>query len=125
MCDCMKKLSGKFFKAANGHESYDIGAAEPELFFPVATKIQNRFGFEPPHLPIFGLDVTYLDLIRDNVKIIMGWDIWSGLFIFAEDREGDVCIREIGKYLESISEELYLMQEELVKRKQDIKNEVS
>ncbi len=121
----MKKLSGKFFKAANGHESYDIDPAEPELFFPVATKIQKKFGFEPPQLPIFGLDVTYLDLVRDNVKIIMGWDIWSGLFIFAEDEEGDAFIREIGNYLESISEELYQIQEELLKKREDNKNEVS
>ena len=38
----MKKLSGKFYKAANGHDTYGIDAAEPELFFPVATKIQEK-----------------------------------------------------------------------------------
>ena len=113
----MKKLTGKFFKAANGHDSYDIDAAEPELLFPVATKIQEKFGFEPAQLPLFGLDVTYLDLVRDNVTIIMGWDIWSGLFVFAQDDEGDSIIREIGSYLEEISEELYQLQEELLEKK--------
>ena len=55
----------------------------------------------------------------------MGWDIWSGLFVFAQDDEGDEIIREIGDYLDEISGELYQLQEELLIKRDENKNEVS
>ena len=95
----MTKLKGKLYKTAKGNETYDIEHAEAEHIFPVATLIQENFGFEPLQLPIFGLDSAYLEMVRENIKIIVGWDIWSGLFVMSPDKKGNSAVREIGEFL--------------------------
>ena len=95
----MTKLNGKFYKTAEGNETYDIEHVEAEHIFPVATIIQKTFGFKPLQLPNFGLDSAYLELIKEDIKIIIGWDIWSGLFVMAIDEKGNLAVREIGDFL--------------------------
>jgi hypothetical protein len=95
----MTKLKGNFSKTTEGHETYDIYHAEAEHIFPVATMIEKKFGFKPLQLPIFALDSAYIELIRNDVKIIVGWDIWSGLFVMSTDIKGDTVVHEIGEYL--------------------------
>jgi len=95
----MIKLQGNFSKTAAGHETYDINHAEAEHIFPVATIIEKQFGFKPLQLPILALDSAYIELKRNDIKIIIGWDIWSGLFVMAVDHKGDSIIHEIGEYL--------------------------
>lgn len=95
----MTKLNGKFYKTAKGNETYDIEHAEAEHIFPVATIIQKTFGFKPLQLPIFGLDSAHLELIKEDIKIMIGWDIWSGLFVMAIDEKGNKAVREIGEFL--------------------------
>ena len=95
----MTKLKGKFYKTAKGNETYDIEHAEAEHIFPVATLIQEHFGFEPIQLPIFGLDSIYLEMIREDIKIIVGWDIWSGLFVMSPYKKANSAVREIGEFL--------------------------
>lgn len=95
----MIKLNRKFFKTAKGHLTYDIYHAEAEHIFPVASMIEKKFGFKTLNVPILGLDSAYLELIQNEIKIIVGWDIWSGLFIMSSDLKGDTTVRKIGKYL--------------------------
>ena len=95
----MIKLDGKFNKTAEGNETYDIYHADAEHIFPVATLIQKNFGFKPLQLPIFGLDCAYLEMTQEDIKIIIGWDIWSGLFVMASDKKGNSTVREIGEFL--------------------------
>ena len=95
----MIKLDGKFNKTAEGNETYDIYHAEAEHIFPVATMIQKNFGFKPLQIPIFGLDSAYLEMIQEDIKIMVGWDIWSGLFVMAIDEKGNKAVREIGEFL--------------------------
>ena len=100
----MKKLSGKFHKTAKGHLSYDIEGLEAYKVFPIATALQDKFGFRTGKLPGLDPDELYIELIRDSVIILVGWDIWSGLFVMAMDESGDPVIQEIGQYLEEALE---------------------
>ena len=95
----MRKLDGKFHKTAEGNVTYDIYHAEAEHIFPVATLIQKKFGFLPKQLPVMGLDSIFLELFRREIKIMVGWDNWSGLFVMAVDEKGNAAVREIGEYL--------------------------
>ncbi|MFX1442322.1 MAG: hypothetical protein ACFFHV_02820 [Promethearchaeota archaeon] len=95
----MTKLKGKFNKTTEGNETYDIEYAEAEHIFPVATLIQKEFSFEPVQLPIFGLDSVYLEMIKQDIRIIVGWDIWSGLFVMATHKKANSVVRKIGEFL--------------------------
>jgi len=97
----MTKLKGKFYKTAKGNETFDIEHAEAEHIFPVATLIQKEFGFEPLKLPVFGLDSAYLEMAQEDIRIIVGWDIWSGLFVMASDKKANLAVRKIGEFLGS------------------------
>lgn len=96
----MKTVSGKIHKTAKGHLSYDIEELEAYQVFPIATALQDKFGFKTGKLPGLDPDALYIELIRDSVKILIGWDTWSGLFIMALEESGDAVIQEIGKYLD-------------------------
>lgn len=92
---------GRSHTVANGHLSYDIEIFEAGHIFPVATRLEKELGFESKGLPIFGLETVLLEMQRDGVKITVGWDHWSGLFIMADDDAGDEAIREIASHLET------------------------
>ena len=102
----MKKVSGKFHKTAKGHLSYDMEELEAYQVFAIATSVQDKFGFKTGKLPGLDPDALYIELIRDSVKILVGWDIWSGLFVMAMDESGDQAIQEIGQYLDEILNEI-------------------
>jgi hypothetical protein len=41
-------------------------------------------------------------LTRDDVKIVVSWDNWSGLFVMAVDAKGDPGVERIGAYLDGV-----------------------
>lgn len=49
----------------------------------------------------FGADVNSaaFDINVDNIRITVGWDIWSGAFIMAWDRAGNDVVEEIKDFL--------------------------
>jgi hypothetical protein len=51
------------------------------------------------------------------VEIVLGWDVWSDIFVMAVDDKGDKIVQEIGIYLNSIIEDLEKKQVELLKNK--------
>jgi len=102
----VKKVSGKFHKTAKGHLSYDIEGLEAYEVFPIATALQDKFGFRTGKLPGLDPDALYIELIRDSVVILVGWDIWSGLFVMAMEESGDPVIQEIGQYLDEALDEI-------------------
>jgi len=113
----MPNLKGKLCKTAAGRDTYDIDNADPVLLFPICSEIEKKFGFNVPNLPFFGLDGTYIKLIRNDVEIVLGWDVWSDIFVMAVDDKGDKIVQEIGIYLNSIIEDLEKKQVELLKNK--------
>ncbi len=94
----MKEWKEGFFKTAKGYNSYEINDADPTFIYKIATVIVDVFKFT--HLkPIIGLEQVFIDFVKEEIKITVGWDIWSGCFVMAYDKAGDGYILEIGRYL--------------------------
>lgn len=93
-------MKGCFHQTAQGRTSYEIYEAESDFLLQIAAILKARFGFQATSSPLEGLDVIYWDFVRGEIPITVGWDNWSGCFVFAETEEGDEIVREIGQYLE-------------------------
>lgn len=95
------KGMGKLVRVANGHYSYDIEIPFDEEHFrymlDIAENLIKNFRFEQPKTPIAGPDGTCMDLFREGIRITIGWDIWSGLFVMAHCDEGDGIIRRFSE----------------------------
>lgn len=98
-------MTGQIVKIANGHESYEIYAADSDFVPQIIKIMQERYGFRPG-IPLCGPDEIYVDCVRQRLKITVGWDNWSGAFVMAYNRKGDAFVRELGAYLDTILDEL-------------------
>lgn len=94
-------MIGQFLKTASGRTSYEIYEAEGDMVFEVIQILKDRFGFST-RLPVFWLDEIYIDLKKENLRLTVGWDEWSGCFVMANSSDSDAVVREIGVYLESV-----------------------
>lgn len=101
-----QKALGEFFETDDGHLSYELEEFEAAMVFPVASRIQRRFGFAPSAPHDFEPEAELIDLIRDGVRIAVGWNDWSGLYVMASDAAGDAWLKEIVADLETAGEEL-------------------
>ncbi len=102
----MVNLRGKLSKTAAGFNTYDVYEAEANLVFPVVSAIEKQFGYMVPGLPGFSFTGPVVEMTRSDVKIIVSWDNWSGLFVMAVDAKGDPEIERIGAYLDGVLDTL-------------------
>ena len=109
----MSKFIGKFFTTAEGRVSFEIHDAEAQIIFPIATMLEEKFGLVANQFPVMGLDEVFLDLVKDNTIISLGWDNWIGFHVFALSEKGDELVQEIGNYLNSISDQIEKLHEEI------------
>ncbi len=107
----METVTGYLHKTAKGHMTYDIAQGESRHIFTVATKLEEKFGLKAGDLPAAGSDSAYLELIRNAVKIIVGWDTNSGLFIMATNEEGNHLVQKIAQYLEPLLNKIIISKE--------------
>ena len=111
--------NGKLYKTGKGYYTYDVEYAEAHHIFPVMTAIEKQFNFSPGRLPGLGLDTAIGELVRDNIRILVGWDIWSGVYVMALDVEGNEVIQEIAEYLDPILDEIIKDEEDSKDDSQD------
>jgi hypothetical protein len=97
-----EKLEGFFWRAANGRQSYEIYRATSEFIYEAAKILRQLYGFSEPKRPIVGLDEVITECSKDGLKLLLGWDNWSGFYVLADSPEGDELVNEFGKYLDSI-----------------------
>ena len=100
------RTRGEFFETDDGHLSYELEDLEAAMVFPVASRIQRRFGFAPAKPQAFEPEAQLIDLIRDGVLIAVGWNDWSGLYVMAQDAAGDAWLKEIVADLETAGDDL-------------------
>lgn len=100
-----KPLKGFFSRAAQGQLLYEIDT-NSDLLFKLAEVLVSNFGFRSIGAPLDGIDVIYWDFARDELKVTLGWDIWSGCFIMATNADCDEVVQSIGQYLEKVLHEL-------------------
>ncbi len=99
-------MKGSISKTHAGFLTYDVDEAEADLVFPVVSAIEKQFGYEVPRLPGFSLTGPVIEMTRGDVKIVVSWDNWSGLFVMAVDEKGDPEVRKIGEFLDGKLDEL-------------------
>ena len=93
------KLEGKYYTNEKGLKSYEIYNEEEENIFKYEDLISNKFGYKCS-LPFIGLDVVIIELFKEQKEFILGWDIWSGIFIMSELPQYNGIIEEIGDFIE-------------------------
>ena len=101
----MNRLRGKWCKIANGYDSYEFLEGESALVFPLALRMEERFRLTSHTLPPLPV------ITDDHVSIryehmTLGWDNWSGLFLFADSQEGNRVLHEIAAEIESLVNDL-------------------
>ena len=105
-----KTLTGCFHKTAQDRTSYEIFEADSDFMFQIVEVLESRFGFHAITIPMDGFDVIYWDFARDAIRVTVGWDVWSGCFVFATTEAGDEIVKEIGQYLDGRLDELQALQ---------------
>jgi hypothetical protein len=96
------KLEGFFCKAANGRQCYEIDQATPEFIYEAANILIQKFGFSEPKRPVVGLDEVITECAKDERKLFLGWDNWSGFYVLANSPEDDDFVKEFGSFLDTI-----------------------
>ena len=92
-------MNGLIHKTAGGHSSYEIYDADQDFIFRFADVLTTQFGFDlTGNRPVVGLDVILWDAQKETVRLTIGWDIWSGAFVFAHCSEGEGYIERIANY---------------------------
>jgi len=100
--DKKRSLQGNFHKGANGHVSYEIYYVTPDILFAISDILVTEFGCTQIELPKAGLDSVITKCQKGDLELALGWDNWSGFYIFSNSLEGDELIKEIGAQLNTI-----------------------
>jgi len=79
-------------KLDNGLYSYEIFEADQNYIFTLADILEKQHSFRMISAPMVGLDGIYWEMSRGNIKLTVGWDIWSGAFIMANCLNGNKYI---------------------------------
>ena len=95
-------LSGNFHQTANGRKSYEIFDATPEILFPISEILVAEFGCTQPKPPTIGADAVITECHKGGIKLNLGWDNWSGFYIFADSIAGDEFVDKIGTHLNKL-----------------------
>ena len=88
-------MNGKLMKTSNGFNSYEISDADQNYIFVLADILTKRFDFHMVNAPVVGLDGVYWEATKKNVKLTVGWDIWSGAFVMAHCSEGSEYVERL------------------------------
>lgn len=88
-------------KTASGFLTLDNSGFTEENLTEVLNNLKANFGSRLTSGGEFGLngDSAAFELKVDGIRITMGYDIWSGVFIMAWDNAGDKIIEEIESFL--------------------------
>ena len=94
-----KPWKGRYTKDASGRAGYEVFEAEVD-FLTEFSKVLEGLGFAEQRPPIVGLDQVFLDFTNGDVRLTIGWDNWSGCFVFAWEAEGDPLVIEAGRQID-------------------------
>jgi hypothetical protein len=97
-----ERLESFFWKTADGRQSYEIYRATPEFIYKAATILRENYGFSEPKRPVVGLDEVFTECSKEGLKLLLGWDNWTGFYVQADTPEGDELVNEFGKFLDSV-----------------------
>lgn len=97
-------MAWKMYEIATGHsslENFELEAYEIptilhqlEYYFQERFDIGNKFGLE-------AVSSVSVEILIDGIRLTVGWDNWSGIFLMAWDADGDKIVREVGQFFGS------------------------
>ncbi len=94
-------LEPQWCETASGRPSFDVWDGSNELLVEVVNVAAATLGFELVMPPLPGLDMVIGRLSKHGCTIHIGRDIWSGMFVYADDESGDPFVREIAAWFEA------------------------
>ncbi len=96
----LKFVNGKLITVAEDKKSYEFYHLEAEHIFEMAQILEKNFDavFD---LPIYGFDAVFFDFKISDIKMLLGWDIWSGIFIMCKDKKDNYMVDKIKFYFEN------------------------
>lgn len=91
------------YKTYKGLNTYENESLESKDTFEILRYIKNQFSGRLKSEKEFWNIITddiYNDLIIDGVKVNVGFDNWSGVFIMAWDERGNELVEEIAEMIQ-------------------------
>ena len=88
-------------RTANGHLTLTI--ADPGILDLILLRLRLRFlhGFRREGIRIFGPDEQIApDFVRGNLRLLAGYDDWSGLYLLAKDEQGDSFLETFAREIQ-------------------------
>lgn len=95
-----EKLIGKLYTTAAGFLSYEFYEAEPNYIYELERVLTDLLKFETFTRPSYGLDLHSWDFCKNDIRVTIGWDNWSGCFIMSHCKKGDEYILGLVNYFE-------------------------
>ncbi|MBF2052830.1 MAG: hypothetical protein IGS03_05110 [Candidatus Sericytochromatia bacterium] len=86
---------------ANGHLSYEIFRAPASQLPELRRLVEKLTPFKARLFPIWGFDEVIQELRHNKVRLGLGWDNWSGLYLMAYCEAGDRVLRELAPLLDA------------------------
>jgi hypothetical protein len=96
----MSPLATEWTVTQSGRPSWEIDGADEQIVGEVIAVLVDVLGCELVLPPVVGGDSIVAELTRDGHRLHVGWDIWSGFYVFADAEDGDGATREIAAWLE-------------------------
>lgn len=91
----VRTLEGRLTTTASGAVCWEVYAATYDLAEPVTSWLRTHHGFGRPSCPIDGFDEVIATIARPGLKLELGWDIWSGFYVFGDGPEADALVRAV------------------------------
>ena len=90
-------MAWKILQISSGHLSLENDELRSEQIFEILAEIERKLRESPEFGGKLGItpSAAAVELLINGVRLTLGWDIWSGVFIMAWDNDGDHVIRNI------------------------------
>lgn len=88
-------MAWELIRISSGHLSLENDKLNSEQMFEVLSALEKKLGDMPEFGGKVGItpSAAAVELLVDGVRLTLGWDIWSGVFIMAQDNDGDQMIQ--------------------------------
>jgi hypothetical protein len=88
-------LQGQYLEtAANGHLTLNWPTAGRLSYTLLCWRLQFRHGFRRAGDQIAGYgEVIFPAFVRGGLRLLSGWDNWSGYYLLSEDEAGDEFLK--------------------------------
>lgn len=90
----------RLLTVANGHLSYEMYRAPASQLPALRRLVEKLTPFKARLFPIWGFDEVIQELRHKKLRLGLGWDNWSGLYLMAYCEAGDRVLRELAPLLD-------------------------